>query len=295
MTETVLPPEIAAPSLRWWATRSALATALPLLVFFGLRPDSFGLIPNSLDPFFYTGYAINFDDVMREIGDRYYFVSRWSSYYPAYLLTKVFGAVDGRLIWRLMLCVAILLSIWHLGRRWKWTIQMEMLVGLVVITMPMFARAFLTDYIEYTIVAYGIVLVIQCLEPRHSRVRSLFIGLMCGAIAVANPVAATICFAPVLGYFALSPKRGRGRIGEAAILALGAVGVVIFGLLLFRLRYGIPNVYRPSIEFARSHQHFHDPLKAPRLDWLGQFTWLYIQPVLLAASRHPPQSRTCLW
>jgi hypothetical protein len=47
-----------------------------------LKPDLFGLVPNSLDPMFYTGYAINLDDALAAAGNRHYFVTRWTSYMP---------------------------------------------------------------------------------------------------------------------------------------------------------------------------------------------------------------------
>jgi hypothetical protein len=187
------------PNRRWWLTRLPLSAVFSCVIFFGLRPEPFGLTPNGLDPFFYTGYAINFHELIREIGGRYYFVSRWSSYYPNYLLTKLLGDTAGRLAWRYLLSIAILLSIWHLGRRWKWSLHLELLVGLTVLTMPMFARAFLTDYVEYSVVAYGLLLAVQCLESEHTNFRSMAIGVLCGTILVANPIAATVCFAPVVG------------------------------------------------------------------------------------------------
>lgn len=44
-----------------------------------LKPDLFGLVPNGLDPMFYTGYSINLDDVLTVNGNQHYFVTQWSS------------------------------------------------------------------------------------------------------------------------------------------------------------------------------------------------------------------------
>jgi hypothetical protein len=72
---------------------------------------------------------------MREVADRHYFVSRWSTYYPSFLLWEAFGAVAGRLVLRLLLASGMLLSLWHLGRRWRWSPQVELVVGVVALTM----------------------------------------------------------------------------------------------------------------------------------------------------------------
>ena len=68
-----------------------------------LQPDLFGLVPNSLDPMFYTGYSINLDDALAAAGNRHYFVTRWSSYLPQYLSTQLFGPYWGRIILRLLM------------------------------------------------------------------------------------------------------------------------------------------------------------------------------------------------
>lgn len=39
----------------------------------------------------------------------------------------------------------------------------EVLVGVVVLTTPMLARSFLTDYVEWLVVSLGIIVVCECL------------------------------------------------------------------------------------------------------------------------------------
>ena len=71
---------------RRWLWFVSYCAALPVALFLALQPERYSLTPNSLDPVFYTGYASNFDDVLNAAGDRHYFVTRWTAYYPVYLL-----------------------------------------------------------------------------------------------------------------------------------------------------------------------------------------------------------------
>ena len=255
--------------------------ALPLALYFVLRPENYGLTPNALDPIFYTGYAINFDDIMHAVGGRHYFVSRWSAYLPGYVADVIAGPVVGRLVWRLLLAAVILHVTWSLGRRWKRTAAQRFLVGTLVLTMPIFVRAFFTDYVEYLVVALGVCLVGVCLRPRQTVWSALSIGVMAGLIVVANPVAVTLVALCVLTSLIVGARSWRGRAAIAGTAGGAAIAVVLAGLVLFRWWYGIDNVYQPSIDFIRSYHVTNDPWRSPQHRWLAEFTWLYGVPILL--------------
>jgi hypothetical protein len=267
----------------WWRSRLPVAALMPVGLFLALRPEPYGIEPNGLDPFFYTGYAINFGDIMREVGDTRYFVTRWTAYMPSRMFSWMFGAYEGRLVLRWLIATSILLAVWHLGRRWRWTRSTEFVVGVTVLTSPMFARAFLTDYVEWVVVAAGIVLICQCLEPRARRLRAAAIGVLAAAIVIANPLAAFVAIAPCCAYLIHLEGSVRERVLHAAIGAVAAVGVVLVGFVAFRVLYDIPNVYAPTIDFLRERTGERDLLKSPRLEWMGAFTWIYAPALLLAA------------
>jgi hypothetical protein len=275
-------PATPRPSPRSLARVLALSIGLPLGLYLILRPENYGLTPNTLDPMFYTGYSINFDDILNAVADRHYFVSRWSVYLPMSVADRLFGPIAGRLLWRLALASLILLALWALGRRWSWNTAQRLLIGTVVLSTPFFVRAFFTDYAEYIIVALGVCLICLCLRTQHRWWSATAIGLLAGLILVANPVAASFVVFPLAAAVAIGARGIRGRVWLITLMLAGGATVILGGLVLFRWRYGLDNVYQPSIDFARWYQAPNpDPWRSPSLNWLGSFTWLYTAPALV--------------
>lgn len=265
----------------WWTPRVVVAVVLPLVLYVVLRPEKYGLTPNSSDPIFYTGYAINFDDVLRELGGNRYFVTRWPLYMPSRLFAWAFGPMLGRLMLRWMLSAVLLLCVYHLGKRWKWSRQNEVVVGVVALSLPMFARAFMTDYFEWLVVSFGAILTVQCLEARSTRLRSLTIGALGTCIVITNPVSAAMVGPPAVVYLVAGRRRGSSPILHGVIIFVSALGTLAAGLVWFRVRYGIPNVYQPTIDFIRLYAGVESTHKSPRLEWMEVYLWLYI-PIILS-------------
>lgn len=272
-------PLLGSPRL---AALAARAIALSLVLYVVLRPENYSLTPNPLDPVFYTGYATNLDDLLSGVGQHHYFLTRWSHYLPAYVLSQIVGPIVGRLLLRLLVTATILTVVWRFGRRWNWTVAQELLIGTVLVTMPMFVRAFLTDYSEWAVVAYGILLLLLCLRTRQTRWSVVAIGVLAGLLAVANPATVTIAAAPLAAAVWFGADTRRGRLAIIGGISATAIATMFAGFLLFRWHYGIPNVYAPTASFLR-HPPGPDPLRSPRLEWLWQFTWLYGPPVAMVA------------
>ena len=268
----------------WWRWHVSAALLLPPALYLTLMPDSYSVVPNGLDPYFYTGYAMNFDDIMREVGDGYYFVSRWTVYMPSRASMALFGTIAGRLVLRWLVASAMLVAVWHFGRQWRWSRTTALVVGVVLLSNPIFARAFMTDYVEWVVVGLGVIGAALCFEPTLTAARAGLIGALFAAVVVANPMALTVVGVPAaiaLGY--LHRTDGRAFARNATCMSAGGLVVLGGGWLLFRAQYGISNVYAPTIDFVQRNTDYSDPLKSPRLDWLGAFTWIYIPAVVLAA------------
>lgn len=292
--DTASAEESRSDSRRWWRHHFAWAFIIPPALFVLLRPERFGITPNFLDPFFYTGYTINFDDILREVDDDRYFVTRWSVYQPGRPFAAVFGPYWGRLALRWVVASAILLSVWHLGRQWRWSRQTELLVGLVTLTTPMFGRAFFTDYTEWFFVSFGVILICQSLEPLATVWRSALIGSLGALLVIANPLAATIIVCPGVAYIALARRRRQHPWTQVVTGLAAFAGTFLVGYLAYRWLYGIPNVYQPTIDYAENALGVRDPLKSPRLTWMGSFTWIYIPALMLFAFAVLPPLRRVL-
>lgn len=278
--------------LWWWLGGSLL---LPLALYVAMRPENYSLTPNSLDPVFYTGYSINFDDVLNAVGDRHYFVTRWPAYYPMYVVDAVLGPLWGRLIWRWVLATLVVVAVWSLGSRLRWSRPQQILAATVVLTMPMFVRAFMTDYVEYMVVALGLCLVVLCLRETQTWRTAAMLGVTVGLMLVANPVAIFPATLACLTALVLCRGGVRSRVMLVCVSVIGAIGVVLGGLVLFRWQYGIDNVYEPSIDFMRTYQGDPDSWKSPRLDWLGRFLWIYSPPIVLVTGVSVARLRKLRW
>jgi len=252
--------------------------ALPLALFLAIRPDWY-FKSNGLDPYFYTGYAQHLRDVIAVSGDRHYFVSRWTHYLPNWLFVKLFGAEAGFLVLRWLLTSLIAGCIVALGRR-RW--RTADVVALTVFTLisPMLLRAVLNDYVDALTAPLGILAItLVALRPEKKSTAAV-VGVCAAAIGIVNPIGAAIilCLAPA---WLLAVRSWRTRLTLAAIIGAAAATVVLFGLFLFRIRFNIDNVYEPTIRFTREHTAYQDPLKSPRLWWMGYRLWIYIPLLVL--------------
>lgn len=262
-----------------------MAVALPVALFVALRPNRFGIVPNALDPIFYTGYALNLEGILTAAGDDHYFITRWTAYLPSHYAAELFGPHAGRLAVRLVLASGMLLALWSL--RPRWTDPQRLLIGTVVLTMPIFTRAFLTDYVEFAIVSLGFVLVAVALAGRRGFAWGLLLGGLTAGMAIANPFAVVVAGPPLLVAMACSVDRGRVRVALrgplllGAGIAVGAGAVVVAGLVWFRVRYDVPNVYAPTIDWVRENADHVDNLKADAPGWWWYYTWIWGVPTLL--------------
>lgn len=269
--------------------RLVAAVLLPLVLFLILQPETFGITPNNLDPMFYTGLGINFDDAVT-VGADHYFITRWSAWYPLYLADQAAGPYWGRLLLRWAATSAVVAALWQLRPRWTW--GQRLLAGSVLVTMPMFLRPLLTDYSEYAIVLAGLGLVVVCLrEPERQSARTAAVaGLLTGLLVVANPLAVLMAAPPLAVMVLLNSRWIPAKLINGTVIGLTTVAVVGFGLVWFRWLYDIPNVYQPTIDFLRNPPG-PDLLRSPNLSWLARFTWLYVPPftagVAAVASLHP--------
>lgn len=275
--------------------RFAPIALLPLALYLVLRPENYSLTPNSLDPVFYTGYSMNFDDVMNAVRDRHYFITRWSVYLPMRVFDAMFGPIAGRLIWRWVLAVFVGAVLAAFARERGCRRSVQLLLVALALSMPMFVRAFMSDYMEFAVLSLGLMIVVVCLRERHGARSGALVGGLGALMLVANPVSVFMLTFSIVVALVLCRNGWRARARFVAGGGVAAVVVFAAGLIFFRWRYGIENVYQPSIDFMRTYQGDPDAWKSPRLDWMGRFTWIYAPLVLLAVAGLMSLTRRVRW
>jgi hypothetical protein len=258
-----------------------IALVASIVSFFLLRPDWY-FWQNGLDPFFYTGYTQNFDDILPTIGARHYFVSRWALYLPSRLFFEVVGADAGFVAFRLSLLAVAIVALWNFGRSWR--IATRSLVAVVVLTSPMVIRSIFTDYSDAIVVPLGVVLICTLFAERPSRVGAGVAGIAAALMVVANPLSLAIVGLAVGAWAAYSFGRRWQAAIDLAVITTMFTAVVLFGLVVFRWRYGIANVYEPTLDFIRSNEGRHDALKSPDTRWLEYRLWIYLPPITVAVA-----------
>jgi hypothetical protein len=253
-----------------------------------LKPDLFGLVPNSLDPMFYTGYAINLDDALAAAGNRHYFVTRWTSYMPMYLFSEIFGPYWGRLVLRLAMILVLSEMFWRFGSRLAFPTKSRLLGIFTVITAPMFVRAFTTDYPEHFIIWGSMVLclLVVSFADEPNIVKSVVVGVLAVSLLIANPFT-SLLLVITLTFGALLAKTSgvswRQLIIASITTTVTALAVLVVGYFQFKNRYAIGNVYKPTLDFMREYKRpAQDGWTAPSKEmWLNHFSWLYLSPILI--------------
>lgn len=252
-----------------------------------LRPDLYGLVPNVLDPVFYTGYSINLDDVISASGTDHYFVTRWPSYLPAHFFSWMFGPYWGRLALRLLMIVVLAELAWRLLAQLKCSRVSRFLSMAIVLTTPMFVRAFTTEYSEYYLIWAGLLVLVLSFGSTHTTTRTLLIGSLITSIVITNPTSSFLCLLALANYFVSlrSDKNLKALRWHLVYLALSVLVVIGFGYFYFRIRYGLPNIYQPTIDYLTSYRPpKEDGWRAPDRVWLTYFGWIYLPIILVLAA-----------
>jgi hypothetical protein len=252
---------------------------VPLVLFFAVRPDWY-YVQNGLDPFFYTGYVQSFDNIFHAAGDGHYFISRWSIYLPQRGLLTLLGDPKAAFLVMRWIGAAIVVGAlsWFGANRWRRTDVIA--IAVLVLLLPMSIRSLMTDYSDAVAFPLG-VLVLVAIARRPDRIEVAgLVGALAALMVVANPFAATVVVTAVPFWLAMVPRR-RWPVLLGAASAAGMF-VLAAGWALFRWRYGIPNVYAPTLDFISEQGTVRDPLKSPRLVWLEYRLWIYLPPFVIA-------------
>lgn len=262
--------------------RMLLVALVTSIVAIFLKPDLFGLVPNSLDPMFYLGYQINLNDALEAAGNNHYFVSRWTSYMPAHFTSLIFGPYWGRLVLRLLMVSVLSEAIWRFLAKLEIRAHARLLSIFLLVTSPLFVRAFTTDYPEYFIIWASLLMAILSFTEQATWKRSVLMGALAASISIANPTATILTSFILVNYvFDKICAREFGKISkQAVVVLLSFLTVILSGFVLFKYWYGVENIYQPTLDFIKNYVSPDvDGWRTPTRKWLLYFGWLYL-PIL---------------
>lgn len=269
-------------SLKPTAARLMTVAVVAIIVTIFLKPDLFGLVPNGLDPMFYLGYEINLNDALDAAGNRHYFVSRWTSYLPVHFTSLMFGPYWGRLVLRLLMVSVLSEAIWRFLANLEIRAHARLLSIFLLVTSPLFVRAFTTDYPEYFIIWASLLMVVLSFTGQATWKRSVLMGALAASISIANPTATILTSFILVNYvFDKICAREFGKISkQAVVVLLSFLTVILSGFVLFKYWYGVENIYQPTLDFIKNYVSPDvDGWRTPTRKWLLYFGWLYL-PIL---------------
>jgi hypothetical protein len=259
-----------------------LVALVTSIVAIFLKPDLFGLVPNGLDPIFYLGYQINLDDALEAAGNKHYFVSRWTSYLPAHFTSLLFGPYWGRLVLRLLMVAVLSEAIWRFLANLEIRAHARLLSIFLLVTSPLFVRAFTTDYPEYFIIWASLLMAVLSFTERTTWKRSVLMGALAASISIANPTATILSSFILVNYVfnEICAQKSRKVLKEASVVILSFLTVILSGFVLFKYWYGVENIYQPTLDFIKNFASPDvDGWRTPTRKWLLYFGWLYL-PIL---------------
>ena len=132
----------------WLARLFVLSVALLILKI----THNILLQAGGLDPFFYTSYIQNYSDLLNRYGPTYY-SSRVAHLYPSGLITRLFGAEPGYLVYRFLLLSTALGVAWSLSRK-LYPAPVAFFVTILTACHPWLLRSLFWEHYDSSGVVY---------------------------------------------------------------------------------------------------------------------------------------------
>ena len=273
---TVLPPRI---------SEAAFLALCPIVAFWAMR---FTPIAQAgfLDPYIYTGYINNFDDLFQRFGTTYYGV-RFGLIGPAQLLTALFGPVTG--FFALRYALVLLAGIpFYIVVKQRFGVALAVAMLCVLFTSPYLARAVLWDHPDAAGVPFSFAAIcLFLIEHRQRWVLDLLAGACAGMAIHSNVFVAaplTIFVAAYATLWVFWHRRISTMLQRLLVLLAGFALVTAVASAYYWWRVELTDIF--SVTFAVSRGLINGGMAAwrtPGVRWMaGQ--WAVLTPVFLLIS-----------
>ena len=213
------------------AAESAYLLLLPVVLFFAYRVSPIDQV-GTLDPWVYTGFIHNFEDLVARYGLTYYSV-RFGLIFPHLVLAKLIGPVAGYLTFCYLMYLLAGVPLYLLFRK-RYSIEAAMFAYALLASSAWFARSVLWTHPDAAAVPYMIAAVsLLLLDPPCRRLNVFLIGVLFALAANSNMFTLAISGLSGVPYVILHAGRLRERLagdafwalaGFASVFALGAIG-----------------------------------------------------------------------
>ncbi|MEO8593449.1 MAG: hypothetical protein ABI759_09005 [Candidatus Solibacter sp.] len=230
---------------------------LPPVIFLFFNPLSMNH-ENGLDPFFYTGYINNLEDLLRRL-DLLYYAVRFGLILPARFFTLTLGSIPGYFAFRYFLALTAGIPLYLVAKRF-FSLPVAILAYLALIASPWFWRTLLWDHPDASGMPFMMAaLCLVLLDRAPSWWRDGLAGC-CLSMAVNSNVFTGVIFGIfAIVYLAISLWMGtswRVLLQRAYVLAAGFLLVLAAGYSYYWHFFGEPrNIFNSTFNMANQLTH----------------------------------------
>jgi len=257
-----------------------------LLIIFGLPfllltiSDNWMFPGPGIDPWYYFGYFVNFEQYLPTFFPIVYHGSRFSWVIPGYLANQLFSPVIANYVFHLSFYYATVISLYLIL---KYTVgrHVGLFTAVLLGSYFYFLKAIGSNYVDGGGIAYLLLTTLMLTLAVKFAYQYLWLflaGFFYGALVYTNLF--LVSFTPSLMiYYWMLPKRHSILNRWLAFMA----GLVTITLLFSLIHYLITKnffFYQPSINFILNNLNQANPWKAPSYAWVTTAPWL-ILPILI--------------
>jgi hypothetical protein len=229
----------------------AFLLLLPIAAFFAIHFETVNQT-GMLDPYIYTGYVHNFDDLIARYGIRYYVV-RFGFILPAQAMVGLFGPIAGYLVLRYLMALTFGLPLYAVCKRYT-SGPVAVCIYTVAMTSPYIARMLLWDHPDATggpFLSAAICLLL--LSQGRAAGFSLLAGLCLGMAGNSNIFTLAIFgvfLAVYAGLWLVHRRPVRQLVQRVGIAAGGALAVCAAGCFYYHHRTGYWDIFTLTLYFS---------------------------------------------
>lgn len=230
------------------AAEAAFIALCPALAFWVMHFSPIGQ-KEFVDPYIYTGYINNFDDLFQRYGVTYYGV-RFGLIAPAELAAVVFGPVGGYFVLRYAFCLIAGLPFYVLIRQ-RFGCPAAVASISLLLTSPYFARAVLWDHPDASGVPFLFAAISLLLIENRRRWVLDSCAALCAGLAIHSNIfvaAPLAVFVTTWTLFVLVWERDIRAIATRLLILLAGIGVITaVASAYYRWRVDVTDMFSVTI------------------------------------------------